>query len=306
MVSDAPFLSILVPTRNRPGLVAACVRGILAQQGAPAFELIVADQTEGEATRDAALAASAGDRRLHYLAAGGRGRSRALNAAILVARGSWVAMTDDDCEPSPTWLAELSRAAAAAASRSIVVGRVVAGPREDGRGEPPAILDLASPVTIAGRVDRDWIYPNVAVPRPLFDEIGLFDERLGVGTEIPGGEDNDFGYRLLRAGWTISYHPEPVVIHAAWRSVAERAALKHAYGCGQGGFYAKHVARGDAFVCWRFVKDGLRAARAAAGAALRGRAAEARGHLAYGGGLIAGAARMAAHLASGRGPGAGR
>jgi glycosyltransferase involved in cell wall biosynthesis len=306
MVSEAPLLSILVPTRNRPGLAEACVRAVLAQRGAPPFELILADQSDGGETRDVALAAASGDSRFRHVAVDGRGRSRALNAAIPRARGNWVVMTDDDCVPSPSWLQELARAVAAAPERSIVVGRVIPGPAAPGRGEPPAILDLPAPRTIAGHVDRDWIYPNVAVPRALFDEIGVFDERLGVGTPIPGGEDNDLGYRLLRAGWTIVYRPEPVVEHAAWRSVAERAALKRAYGIGQGGFYAKHVARGDLFVLWRAVKDLARASRASAGSVLRGRGADARGHLAYAGGLFAGAARMGRHLASGRDAGGGR
>lgn len=306
MVSAAPLLSILVPTRNRAPLAAECVGTVLAQRDAPPFELILADQSDGTHTRDAVLAAAAGDPRFRHVVVDGRGRSRALNAALPHARGAWIVMTDDDCLPSSSWLRDLGRAAEAAPPRSIVVGRVVPGPAAPGRGDPPAILDLPAPRTIAGRVDRDWIYPNVAVPRALFDEIGAFDERLGVGTPIPGGEDNDLGYRLLRAGWTIVYRPEPLVAHAAWRSVAERAALKRDYGIGQGGFYAKHVARGDLFVLGRAVRDLLRATRASAGALLRGRASDARGHLAYAGGLFTGAGRMGRLLASGRDAGGGR
>jgi glycosyltransferase involved in cell wall biosynthesis len=306
MVSEAPFFSILVPTRNRAALAAACVRAVLAQREAPSFELILADQSDGHDTREAVDAAAAGDARFLRVGVDGRGRSRALNTALPHARGAWIVMTDDDCLPSPSWLRDLGRAAEAAPARSIVVGRVVPGPAEPGRGDPPAILDLPAPRTIVGRVDRDWIYPNVAVPRGLLDEIGGFDERLGVGTPIPGGEDNDLGYRLLRAGWAIVYRPEPLVEHAAWRSVAERAALKRDYGIGQGGFYAKHAARGDLFVLWRAARDLARATRAAAGAVLRGRAADARGHLAYAGGLFIGARRMGSHLLSRRGAGGER
>jgi len=306
MVNAAPLLSILVPTRNRPELVAHCVRAILDQKDAPPFELIVADQSDGRGTRDAAMAAAGGDARLRHVADDGRGRSRALNAGLSAARGAWIVMTDDDCIPAASWLADLARAIGEAPPRAIVVGRVVAGPKADGKGDPPAILDLPEPRTISGRVDRDWIYPNVAVPRALFEEIGRFDERLGVGTSIPGGEDNDLGHRLLAAGWTIVYRPEPVVLHAAWRSVAERAALKRAYGTGQGGFYAKHVAGGDAFIGWRFVKDAVRTLRAAAGALIRGRGRDARGHLAYAVGLVGGAGRMGSHLLRGRGPGGAR
>ena len=299
MVTEPPLLSIVVPTRNRADLAAACVRAHLGLRDAPPLELILADQSDGTATRDAAVSAASGDPRFRHLPVPGRGRSRALNGALPQARGSWIVMTDDDCEPAPAWAREMAAAIARVPTRTIVVGRVVAGPRAPGRGEPPAILDLPEPLTVAGRVDRDWIYPNVAVPRALFDEIGFFDERLGIGTPIPGGEDNDLGYRLLRAGWTIVYRPEPVVSHAAWRTTAERAALKHAYGVGQGAFYAKHLAKGDGFVAWRFVKDGARAARAAAGALLRGRPSEAGGPFRYGTGLIVGAAKMARLLVVG-------
>src|SRR5262249_6990391 len=146
----------------------------------------------------------------------------------------------------------------AAGERAVVVGRVVAGPTAPGRGIPPAILDEPEPREVRGRVDRDWIYPNLAFPRAALEAIGPYDERLGVGTSLPGGEDNDGGYGLLRAGWRILYRPAPVVVHEAWRSTAERAALKRAYGLGQGGFYAKHLARGDPFIAWRLARDVLR------------------------------------------------
>ena len=302
-MSGRPLFTVIVPTRGRADLAATCVRAVLAQADAPAFELLLADQSDGTATRDAAAVAAGGDARYRHVAVTGRGRSRALNEALPAARGSWIVMTDDDCRPASDWLAALERAVAGVGGRSIVVGRVLPGPAEPGKGDPPAILDEPTPRTIAGKVDRDWIYPNVAVPRALFDEVGHFDERLGIGTSLPGGEDNDFGYRLLRAGWTIAYRPEPRVWHAAWRSVAERAALKHAYGLGQGGFYAKHLASGDFFVAWRLVKDLGRSARAASGAALRGRLAEGRGHAAYFRGIVRGCVRMARTL--GRKPSTG-
>ena len=293
MVSEAPLFSVIVPTRDRPELAAGLVRAVTSQQAPPPFELIVADQSAGTASREGVLAAAGGDARVAHVPVEGRGRSRALNAGLRRARGRVVVITDDDCLPEPGWLSTIARAIDDLPTRTILLGRVVAGPVAPGRGEPPAIFDEPAAQTFAGRVDRDLIHPNVAIPRELFDEIGAFDERLGVGTPIPGGEDNDFGYRLLRAGWRIAYRPEPLVVHAAWRSVAERAALKRAYGLGQGGFYAKHLVRGDPFIAWRFLRDVARTARAAGGAAVRGRGAEGRGHLAYLRGLFEGAGRMA-------------
>lgn len=297
-MNGAPRLTVLVPTRGRPDLAATCVASFLAHDPS-GFELVLSDQSEDDRTASAATAAAAGDPRFVLVRAPGRGRSRALNAGLGRCRGAWIVMTDDDCEPLPGWLASLEREIASAPPRAAVVGRVLPGPVEPGKADPPATLDEPGPRDWRGRVDRDLVYPNFAVPRSVFEELGRFDVRLGVGTPIPGGEDNDFGYRLLRAGYTLAYRPTPAVLHRAWRTVEERLALKRAYGIGQGGFYAKHLARGDAFIAWRLARDLFRNARAAGGAAIRGNEAGARGHLAYLFGLGTGMARMGRLLAQG-------
>lgn len=296
MVSE-PYFSVLVPTKGRPQLAARCVRSILAQRH-PSFELLLLDQTPGDATRNAALEAADGSVRFRHVPVEGSGRSRALNAGIPLARGAWVVMTDDDCEPEAGWLEALEAETRRAGPRAAVVARVKAGPVGPGKAIPPATIEDPEPHDFAGRVDRDLVYPNFAVPREAFEAIGRFDARLGVGTPIPGGEDNDFGYRLLRAGWRILYRPGPAVVHCAWRSPEERAALKRAYGIGQGAFYRKYLGR-DPFIAWRFARDVFRSSRAAGGALLRGRPGDGRGHLAYLAGLFDGARRMGRLIASG-------
>lgn len=302
MVSgNAPLFTVLVPTRNRPDLAAACVAGVLAMEH-PSFELVLCDQSDGDATRKAAEEASGSDSRVRVVPVDGLGRSRALNGGVPHARGRWIVMIDDDCEPVPGWLGALEREAEAAPPRSAIVGRVLAGPVEPGLAPPPATIEEPDPRDYRGRVDRDLVYPNFALPREAFDEIGAFDVRLGVGTSIPGGEDNDFGYRLLRAGWTIRYRPEPAVIHRAWRTHAARRALKYAYGVGQGGFYAKYLLKADSFVAWRLLKDIVRNGRHLGGALVRLRFNEAGAHLRYLAGIPVGLARLTALAARGKGP----
>lgn len=289
---SAPFFSILVPTRNRPDLAATCARSVLALDP-PSAELLVCDQSDGEETRRAVEAAAAGDVRVRVVSVSGRGRSRALNGGIPEARGRWIVMTDDDCEPVPGWLQAFELEADRAPARAGIVGRVLAGPAEPGLAPPPSTLEDPEPADYAGRIDRDVVYPNFAVPKAVFDEIGLFDERLGVGTRIPGGEDNDFGYRMLRAGWKILYRPAPAVIHRAWRTHEARLALRRDYGIGQGGFYAKHVLRADPFIAWRFAKDLVRNGRYLLGALARGRIHDARGSARFLSGLPVGFLRYA-------------
>jgi glycosyltransferase involved in cell wall biosynthesis len=290
---ERPFFSILIPTRNRPELAAGCVRAVLAQDH-DRFEVLLLDQSDGEATREAARSAASGSPHFQYVKVAGVGRSRGLNAGIPLARGDWLVFTDDDCEPDRGWLHALEQEVLRAGPREAIVGRVRPGPVGPGMAPPPAILDRAEAADYEGRIGIDLVYPNFAAPRAAFAEIGAYDVRMGVGTPLPGGEDNDLGYRLLRAGWRILYRPGPGVTHLAWRDTRARAVLKRAYGLGQGAFYAKHMLRLDPFIAWRFASDMARTAWAAAGAALRGLGQESRGHLAFLGGLLGGAVRMGA------------
>src|SRR6185436_4145451 len=101
MAGDAPLrFSVLVPTRDRAELAESCVRTVLAQRGAPPFEMLVIDQSRDEATRAAveraaAAAGAALDREVVHVPQRAAGRSRALNAGWPLARGEWVVIIDD-------------------------------------------------------------------------------------------------------------------------------------------------------------------------------------------------------------------
>jgi hypothetical protein len=47
----------------------------------------------------------------------------------------------------------------------------------------------------------------------VFDQVGIFDPRLDMGTPVPGGGDHDMFARVIRAGYTLVYDPRPVVFH---------------------------------------------------------------------------------------------
>jgi glycosyltransferase involved in cell wall biosynthesis len=231
------------------------------------------------------------DRRVQVLHPPLKGKSRALNWGIPQTRGRWLVLIDDDIIACPGWLQALSAEVVMAGPRATVAGRVKPGEVAPGMAQPPATWDDDDPAEFCGRVNRDLMHPNFAMPPAAFSELHGFDERLGPGTGMPS-EDNDFAYRLLRAGWRILYRPAPTVIHRAWRSPAHRHAVKKSYGIGQGAFYAKHLAALDPFIAYRCMRDILGTSRAAGGALLRGWPAVYRGHMAFLGGLFIGLWRM--------------
>jgi len=289
--------SILIATRNRPALLRECLESLL-RCGLEDAEVLVLDQSaDGQSE---ALVRELGGDRLRYTRLPVPGKSRALNAGIAMARGARIALTDDDCVVAEDWLRAMDQAFRETGDerRVVICGRVLPGRHAPDGEPPPSCISDPEPRRWAGRVGRDVVYQNWAVRRTAFDEVGVFDERLGPGGVLRNAEDNDMAYRWLRAGYEVLYRPEIVVQHNGWRRREELYALKWDYGVGQGAFYAKHFCRGDGHLAGRFVKDSLRIARDAVTSLVKADLHSARGNATFLTGLWAGAVRMA--LISGR------
>ncbi len=86
------MISVLVPTRGRPGLLREALRS-LERQTFPLFEAVVVDDGEGEGLE---VVASSGDPRFRAFPNPGRGQVEARQKALEVARGEAVLFLDDD------------------------------------------------------------------------------------------------------------------------------------------------------------------------------------------------------------------
>jgi GT2 family glycosyltransferase len=183
------------------------------------------------------------------------GLSRANNAGIAHARHDHLLFTHDDVRVDPAWYRQLLSALVAAGERTVVTGRVPLSVDEGG-GFQMTLKDGTEPVTYRGRISADVLLPlNMGLHRSALASVGAFDERLGPGSPFPGAEDNDLGFRLLEAGYTIAYVPEAVVYHRAWRPDSDFLRLRWTYGVAQGAFYAKHLDVHDRYILGRLCAD---------------------------------------------------
>src|SRR5690242_9138788 len=98
----APQISVVVCSLNGEERLGRCLAALAAQRH-DAFEVIIVDDGSADAT--GSIAVASGARVVRHETP--RGLSAARNAGIALARGAIVAFTDDDCEPSPGWLAAL-------------------------------------------------------------------------------------------------------------------------------------------------------------------------------------------------------
>jgi len=144
----------------------------------------------------------------------------------------------------------------------------------------------------AGRIGRDVLSGNnFALHRAALDEIGTFDERLGAGGRYLSAEDNDFGHRLLEAGYVIVYVPEAVVHHRALRAGRALRRVNWEYGVGQGAFYAKHARLRDPYTVRRLAATAGWRLRRMLTRPLRRRSLGGGSDLVYVAGLATGATR---------------
>jgi len=184
------------------------------------------------------------------------GVSRARNISIAAAQYDVLALIDDDMFVAPTWFESLIRALIDAGTHAVVTGQVRPTEAEIPGGFAPSTKLDEVPATYTGRVKADVLFTgNMAMYRAAINDIGAFDERLGVGARFPAAYDNDFGFRLLEAGYKIIYVPQAMVYHRAWRTKRDYPRLRWNYGRGRAAFYAKHLSLRDRYMLSRMAVD---------------------------------------------------
>ncbi len=239
-------VTVAVATVDRPDALRRCLDAILAGEVRPR-ELIVVDQGDDDRAATLMRDREAAETVMRYVRQEARGLSASRNAGLVAANCRVVAFTDDDCVPSPGWIAAVARVFSAPNPPDAVTGPVLplAG-RRDGYA--------VSSRTSLERVDYVGRHPpwmvgtgaNLAVKRDLAADIGGYDERLGVGTAGAAGEDLDFLHRLLRAGALIRYEPDARLYHEL-QSKQRRRATRSTYGRGIGACCAMWLRDGDPY-----------------------------------------------------------
>jgi GT2 family glycosyltransferase len=285
-----PRISVLIATADRHELLAGCLKTLSASRFSDA-EVLVLDQSPSEPVLPPGRQDGPSFR---YFRCARRGKSAALNLGLEKARAPWLAFTDDDCEVSADWLEVIDRAARETGTGCVLTGRVIAGRREGDSVIAPSLRENGLEATYTSPTFQDVLFGNnMAIPADLVRQVGRFDESLGPGTDAPAAEDNDLGYRLLRAGVPIRYLPTMVVTHRSWRKGVDQVKLFRSYGVGQGAFYGKHLHRGDLHMAARMARNILDTGRDLGGAILLGRRQDVLSTWAFARGLVRGFARAA-------------
>ncbi len=218
-----PRVALAVCTYNRPGplatlLQAATVNAAQLAGRAAVGVVVVDDSPDGNARPVAERFADRFELGLAYRVSGRQNIALARNLALETAIGfaDWIAMTDDDCEPEPDWLAallELQQRTGADAVCGRLKRRVPPGSPRWLTEEPFLELGNWEGIEDGAEMDSAATHNSMLSGRWLREHSHIrFDPSLGV----TGGEDPVFyraahsaGLRIHCSRRAVVYENEP-------------------------------------------------------------------------------------------------
>lgn len=246
-----PTIDIVIPTCNRGNLIEATIASIRACQGVT-LTLWVIDQSQDDRTKQVVMQHTHADPRVRYVHTASRGISAARNAGVAAGCAPLVLFTDDDCRVDPDWARQMAQALNKPGVWA-VFGRVLPD-----RADHPLVNGVTPGIALGVKLsDQPEMYTanrfnlgfghgaSMGVQRTRLEQLGGFDEILGVGGPLRSWEDRDLGYRILTAGGIILYHPSALLYHRQWRDWGSVWRTTHNYGLGTGAVAGKYLRCGD-------------------------------------------------------------
>ena len=203
------WLSIIIPTFQRPEELARCLAALSEQHFEHGWEVIVIDDGGGD-LQDTLLPFQ-DHLSLRYIYQPNSGPARARNRGAEVAEGERLAFLDDDCSPDSSWAEKLT--AATDRHPSAAVGGHTVNSLGDNKYAQASqdLIDFLYEYHESKENHPGTFFTtnNLSLRKDDFLAVGGFDE----GFERAAGEDREFGYRWLQAGKEMVYCPEVLVHH---------------------------------------------------------------------------------------------
>jgi glycosyltransferase involved in cell wall biosynthesis len=199
-----PLISVVVPTRDRPDQLERCLASLERQTVSELIEVIVVD--DGSSNRAAVEEAVAGRPRARLVRQAGAGPAAARNSGVRAARGTYICLTDDDCEPRAEWA---ERLAASLKGGAAAAGVTLSGSPRDPLAEASELIAGALSPAENGEEGLAFAPSNNLGCRAELLAALPFDETFPVAA----GEDRDWCARLRAAGHVLVREPAAVVVH---------------------------------------------------------------------------------------------
>lgn len=229
--------SLIICTRNRAPALELTLEALQRVVVPPDYEveLILMDNGSEDSTPEVIKRARHPRMTVRRMHEGRPGKSRALNRAILAAKGEVLLFTDDDVELAENWIEGMA-APLFAKKCFATAGRIRLGEELERpwmQKVHRVLIACAEPYAES----PDLVGASMGIRREVFDDVGLFDERLGPGAS-GFGEEGVFCNEMRRRGLRIEpvkdthavHHPDPSRLQRrSWLATADAIGRSEAY-----------------------------------------------------------------------------
>lgn len=218
---DTPFVSVIIPTYNRAGMLPITLDSFVAQDyPQDRYEILVANNNSSDGTRQLLENYCATQPRVKFFTESRQGVHYARNSAAKLARGEILYFTDDDMIADVRLLSELIEVfhldPLIASATGKIIGKFDVPPPEWVRRH---LINYHLSLTEPERPDEllisadDLVFScHQAVRRGPFFECGGFNPENTAGVWIGDGETG-LGIKLKQAGYKFAYTPKSVIYH---------------------------------------------------------------------------------------------
>jgi glycosyltransferase involved in cell wall biosynthesis len=246
----APFISVIVPTRDRPDTLAKCIDSLIMLHY-PQYEIIIVDNaSETDATFELVQQKYQHIANLHYIREERQGSSFARNRGCHEAKGEIFAFADDDVVVDTHWLAQIARTFNLSEDIVCVTGFTlplelntpsqiwfedaswITDERDKNKKLVPRIFDKRTRHRQLYNVSLCGHGANMATKASFFHHVGGFDLVLGPGTPTMGGEDIAFYFHVIMHNKILAYAPGALAHHLHRRDYDKLRKQVYGYGVG--------------------------------------------------------------------------
>ncbi|MCP4419414.1 MAG: glycosyltransferase [Chloroflexi bacterium] len=233
-----PRFSVVVPTRNRPEMLAACLQSFCQLEFPDDdWELIVVNDG-GEESFTAVSPQHHQTLPLKLLEISPSGPAVARNRGANAAKFEHLAFTDDDCRVMPDWLQQFARGFAQTGCDGL--GGGTDNPQPDNvamRASQFLIEFMYGFMQDEANNNLMLVSNNVAYQKDVFTAVHGFNESF----PLAAGEDMELGFRVVANGYRQQYWPAAQVAHYHDLSCWGHVRQQFRYGRG-GHFFLQAVA----------------------------------------------------------------
>ena len=230
MTSDLVF-SVIIPTYNRPERLTNCLSAIADMDyESDRFEVVVVDDGS-KISLNNVVSPFSDKLQIQLLRQENAGPAAARNKGASIARGEFLAFTDDDCCPCYDWLKILAQKIVDRPNYLVGGYTVNALKNNLYASASQAIIDYVySQYNKNSEQATFFTSSNLALSKIFFHKVGGFDSAFAIASE-----DRDFCARWLASDYKMIYVPSAKVYHH--HNLTLQGFWRQHFNYGRGAFY---------------------------------------------------------------------